>query len=45
MDYYNYFDRYFKMNIFFWQNFKEINAMRLGVLIQMMELLDLENLK
>ena len=28
----NYFDRYFKMNIFFWQNFKEINAMRLGVL-------------
>ena len=28
----NYFDRYFKMNIFFWENFKEIDAKRLEVL-------------
>ena len=28
----NYFDRYFKMNIFFWQNFNEIDSKRLEVL-------------
>ena len=28
----NYFDRYFKMNIFFWENFNEIDSKRLEVI-------------
>ena len=33
----NYFDRYFKMNVLFWENLKNIDAKRLGVLYRPMK--------